>query len=64
MITEQVNKSKIDTQQQIFNKFNEYFIKIDCFDLKGTKNFENNIPLKIIFNNNTNVPESNLNLEY
>ena len=59
MITEQINKSKIETQQQMFNKINEYFIKIDYFDLKGTKNFENNIPLRYLFNNDANPPKNN-----
>ena len=64
MLSEQTNKSRNDTQQQILDNINEYFIKIDYFDQKGTKNFENNIPLRTIFNNNTNLPENNLNIEY
>ena len=64
MLSEQINRSEIDTQQQILDNINEYFIKIDYFDQKGTKDFENNIPLKTIFNNNTNLSENNLNLEY
>ena len=64
MFSEQINKSRIDTQQQIFHNIDEYFLKIDYFDQKGTKDFENNIPLKNIFNNNTNLSENNLNLEY
>ena len=64
MLSKQIIKSRIDTQQQILDDINEYFIKIDYFDHNGTKDFENNIPLKSIFNNNTNVSENNLNLEY
>ena len=64
MLSKQINKSRIDTQQQILDNINEYFIKIDYFDQKGTKDFENNIPLRNIFNNNTNLSENNLNLEY
>ena len=64
MLSEQTNKSRIDTKQQILDNINEYFIKIDYFDQKGTKDFENNIPLKSIFSNNTNLSENNLNLEY
>ena len=64
MLSEQNYKSRIDTQQQILHNINEYFIKIDYFDQKGTKNFENNIPLRSIFNNNTNLHENNLNIEY
>ena len=50
MLSEQIKKSRIDTTQQILNDINEYFIKIDYFDKQGTKNFENNIPLRCIFN--------------
>ena len=57
MFSEYTTKSRIDKQQQILNNINEYFIKIDYFDQKGTKDFENNIPLRIIFNNNTNLSE-------
>ena len=64
MLSKQNNKSRIDIQQQTLDNINEYFIKIDYFDQKGTKDFENNIPLKSIFNNNTNLFENNLNLEY
>ncbi len=64
MLKKKTNKSRINTQQQIVDNFNEYFIKIDYFDQKGTKDFENNIPLSTIFNNNTNLTENNLNLEY
>ena len=64
MFSKQTNKPRIDTQQQILDNINEYFIKIDYFDQKGTKDFENNIPLKSIFNDNTNLSENNLNLEY
>ena len=64
MLSKITNKSRIDTQQQILVNINEYFIKIDYFDQKGTKDFENNIPLKSIFNNNINFCENNLNLDY
>ena len=64
MFSKQTNKSRIDTQQQILDNMNEYFLKIDYFDQKGTKNFENNIPLRSIFNNNANLHENNLKLEY
>ena len=63
MLSKQTIKSRIDTQQQILVNINEYFIKIDYFDQKGTKDFENNIPLKSIFNDNTNLYKNNLNLE-
>ena len=59
MLSKKTNKSRINTQQQILDNFNEYFIKIDYYDQKGTKDFENNIPLRTIFNNNTNFSENN-----
>ena len=59
MLSEHTTKSRIDEQQQILNNINEYFIKIDYFDQKGKKNFENNVPLRCIFNNNVNLPKNN-----
>ena len=64
MLSEQTNKSRIDTQQQILNNINEYFIKIDYFDQKGKKKFENSFPLRCIFDNNAKLSKNNLNLEY
>ncbi len=64
MMSEHTTKSRIGTQQQISNNINEYFIKIDYFDQKGKKNYESSVPLRCIFNNNANLPENNLNLEY
>ena len=54
MLSKKTNKSRTDTQEQILDNINEYFIKIDYFDQKGTKDFENNVPLRFIFNNNAN----------
>ena len=64
MLSKQTIKSRIDTQQQILDNINEYFIKIDYFDQKVKKYFQNNIHLTTIFNNNTNLDKNNLNLEY
>ena len=64
MLKNKTKKSRINTQQQILDNFNEYFIKIDYFNHKGTKDFENNIPLRSIFNRYTNLSENNLNLKY
>ena len=64
MVFKQINKSRIDTKQQILDNINEYFIKIDYFDQKGNKDFENNIPLRTIFSNNTYLSENDINLEY
>ena len=44
--------SKTNTLKHIINNLDEYIIKIDYFDQKGFKDFENNIPLKHIFNSN------------
>ena len=44
------NKYKIsNTSEPMSINVNDYVIKIDYFDQKGTKNFENNIFLKDIF---------------
>tara|TARA_B100001063_G_scaffold165250_1_gene154173 strand:+ start:125 stop:298 length:174 start_codon:yes stop_codon:yes gene_type:complete len=48
MLPEQIKKTKTNASQQRLNDFNDYMIKIDYFDKKGTKNFENNIPLTYI----------------
>ena len=64
MLSKQIKNSRIDKQQKILSNINEYFIKIDYFDQKGKKNFENSVPLKCIFNINANLPENNLNLKY
>ena len=64
MFSKQTKKSGIYTQQQILNNINEYFIKIDYFDQKGKKKFENSVPLRCIFNINAKLPENNLNHEY
>ena len=50
--------SKTITSQHILNNLNEYIIKIDYFDQKGIKDFENNIPLNHIFNANTKLPKT------
>ena len=60
MLSEQIKKSRIETPLQILNNINEYFIKIDYFDEKDIKNFENNIPLKCVFDNDSNLPKTNL----
>ena len=64
MLSKKKKNLRLDSSQEILKNINEYSIKIDYFDQKGTKDFENNIPLKSIFNNNTNLSENNLNLEY
>ena len=56
-----IKVSKNDTSQNILNKLNEFVIRIDYFDQKGTKSFEDNIPLKYIFNSSDiKLPETNI----
>ena len=50
MIPEQIKISKTIASEKIFNDLNDYMIKIDYFDKKGTKNFENSVPLMYILN--------------
>ena len=50
MLPEQIKKTNTNASQKRLKDFNDYMIKVDYFDKKGTKNFENNIPLTCIFN--------------
>ena len=50
MLPEQIKKTKTNASQQIANELDDYIVRIDYFDKKGTKNFENNIPLTYILN--------------
>ena len=52
MLFKEIKVSKTNTSQHILNNSDEYMIKIDYFDQKGFKDFENNIPLNHIFNFN------------
>ena len=56
MLHKEVKISKTNTLKHILNNLDEYIIKIDYFDQKGFKNFENNIPLNDIFNSNIKSP--------
>ena len=61
----QINFSKNDTSQNFINNLNEFVIKIDYFDQEGTKSFEDNIPLKYIFNSlDMKLTETNLEQYY
>ena len=64
MIPEQIKISKTIASEKIFNDLNDYMIKIDYFDKKGDKNFENNIPLTYILNPVMELPKSNINPNY
>ena len=58
MLHKEINVSKTNTLKQILNNLDEYIIKIDYFDQKGFKDFENNIPLNHIFNSNIELPKT------
>ena len=58
MLFKEIKVSKTNTSQHILNNSNEYIIKIDYFDQKGIKDFENNIPLNHIFNSNIKSPKT------
>ena len=61
MLPKKISVSKTVAPQNILNNLNEYVIKIDYFDQEGTKNFEDNIPLKYIFNSSDiKLPEINI----
>ena len=49
MNLENINTSK-NTQNNIFNNLNDFFIQIDYFDQKGIKKRKNKVPLKYILN--------------
>ena len=64
MLFKEIKVSKTNTSQHILNNSDEYIIKIDYFDQKGIKDFENNIPLNNIFNSDTKSPKTKLNSNY
>mgnify|MGYP001471720564 FL=1 len=53
MSHKEIKVSKTNTLKHILNNLDEYIIKIDYFDQRGLKDFENNIPLNHIFNSDT-----------
>ena len=58
MILKEIKISKTNISKHLLNNVDEYIIKIDYFDQKGFKDFENNIPLNHIFNANTKLPKT------
>ena len=50
MLLNEIKVSKTNTSQHVLNNLDKYIIKIDYFDQRGLKDFENNIPLNHIFN--------------
>ena len=64
MLHKEIKVSKTDTLKHILNNLDEYIIKIDYFDQKGFKDFENNIPLNNIFNSNIKPPKTKTNSKF
>ena len=65
MLHKKINISKTNTPQNILNDLNKYVIRIDYFDQKGTKNFEDKVPLRYIFNSSDmKLPKTNIKNNY
>mgnify|MGYP001451430461 CR=1 FL=1 len=64
MSHKEIKVSKTNTLKHILNNLDEYIIKIDYFDQKGFKDFENNIPLNYIFNSNIKSPKTKTNSKF
>ena len=60
MLLKEIKVSKTNTLKHILNNLDEYIIKIDYFDQKGFKHFENNII--ITFPISLNIPRKGLNI--
>ena len=55
-----LNLQNNNQEKILFNNINDYVIKIDYYDDKGTKKKKYNVPLKYILNNSyhmSNKPE-------
>ena len=64
MLHKEIKVSKTNTSQHILKHLDEYIIKIDYFNHKGIKDFENNIPLNHIINSSTKLPKTNIDSHY
>ena len=64
MLHKEIKVSKTNTLKHILNNLDEYIIKIDYFDQKGFKDFENNIPLNYIFNSNIKSSKTKPNSKF
>ena len=64
MLLKEIKVSKTSNSKHILNNLDEYIIKIDYFDQKGFKDFENNIPLNYIFNSNIKSPKTKTNSKF
>ena len=56
MLSDRIKNPKTNISKQKLEYLNDYMIKIDYFDQKGTKNLENNIPLIYILNPELKLP--------
>jgi hypothetical protein len=45
-----INNVKLPRKASLSTDINNYFIQIDYFDKSGVKKYDNNIPLKYVFN--------------
>ena len=55
-----INNLEPSKKNNLFDNINNYFIQIDYFDEKGTKKYNDNIPLKYVLNQKTlNKTKSN-----
>ena len=50
MLLSNINIFKFSKKNDLLKNINDYIIEIDYFDKKGTKKYNNNIPLKYVFN--------------
>ena len=48
-----INNLKSLRKVSLLNNINNYIIQIDYFDKTGTKKYNNNVPLKYVFNQKT-----------
>ena len=64
MLSEKNKNLKLNASSHELNNLNDFVIKIDYYDNKGKKNIENHIPLKYLFNSNTNLFNKNTNTHY
>ena len=64
MLLKEIKVSKSNTSKHTLNNLDEYIIKIDYFDQKGLKDFENNIPLNHIFTSNIKLPKTKTDSNY
>ena len=62
MLLKEIKVSKTNTSKHILENLDEFIIKIDYFDQKGFKEFENKIPLNHIFNHNITTWNKNRSL--